>query len=81
MVRKKLLVANRGEIACRIFQACREMGISSIALQGPSDEGARHITYADEVIPVKSYLDIDEIITSAKKSSSDGCCIIKLSFV
>lgn len=62
----KLLVANRGEIACRVFQACRERGIATVALTVAGDEEARHLTYADEVITVSSYLAIDEIVKAAK---------------
>lgn len=65
----KLLVANRSEIACRIFQACREMGISTVAIFAPGDEEARHLTYADEVAAVSSYLNVDEIVSVAQKLS------------
>lgn len=63
----KLLVANRSEIACRVFQACRERGISTVGIYAPGDEQARHVTFADEVYRVESYLNIDEIIQIAKK--------------
>jgi 3-methylcrotonyl-CoA carboxylase alpha subunit len=63
--RSKLLVANRSEIACRVFQTCREMGISTVALQAPGDEQARHITMADEVAHVPSYLDGEAIVKAA----------------
>ena len=62
MVVDKVLVANRSEIACRIFQACREMGLKSVAIVAPGDEEARHVTYADEVYSVPSYLDMNAII-------------------
>ena len=45
----KVLVANRSEIACRVFQACRELGLPTVAIFAPGDEEARHVTYADEV--------------------------------
>jgi acetyl/propionyl-CoA carboxylase alpha subunit len=64
----KLLVANRSEIACRIFQACHELGLSTVAIVAPGDEEARHVTMADEWIRVKSYLDIDSIIEAAQKT-------------
>jgi acetyl/propionyl-CoA carboxylase alpha subunit len=67
----KLLVANRSEIACRIFQTCREMGIPTVAIFAPGDEEARHLTYADEVIEVKSYLDIASVVAAAKKSGAN----------
>lgn len=62
----KLLVANRSEIACRVFQACRELDLTAVALLAPGDEEARHVTYADEVIRVSSYLNAEEIVKSAK---------------
>jgi acetyl/propionyl-CoA carboxylase alpha subunit len=66
----KVLVANRSEIACRIFQTCREMGLTSVGIFAPGDEEARHITYADEVRPVAGYLDIHSIINAAKESGA-----------
>ncbi len=62
----KLLVANRSEIACRVFQTCREMGIPTVALLAPGDEQGRHLTFADEVVPVPSYLDGEAIVKAAK---------------
>lgn len=61
----KLLVANRSEIACRIFQACREMGIRTVGVVAPGDEQARHVTYADEVVAISSYLDIAAVVKAA----------------
>jgi acetyl/propionyl-CoA carboxylase alpha subunit len=66
----KVLVANRSEIACRIFQTCREMGLKTVAICAPGDEEARHITYADEVVAIKSYLDIDSVIGAAKSTGA-----------
>jgi acetyl/propionyl-CoA carboxylase alpha subunit len=65
---EKLLVANRSEIACRIFQACREMGIPTVGISAPGDEDARHLTYADEIMPVASYLDVKAVVEAAQKS-------------
>ncbi len=65
---KKVLVANRSEIACRIFQTCREMGLSTVAIVAPGDEDARHLTYADEVKKVSSYLDITSVVRAAQES-------------
>ena len=62
----KLLVANRSEIACRVFQAAYELGISTVAIYAPGDEGARHVTMADEIASVPSYLDVDAIIAVSK---------------
>jgi acetyl/propionyl-CoA carboxylase alpha subunit len=67
---KKVLVANRSEIACRIFQACREMGLGTVGICAPGDEEARHVTYADEVQRVKSYLDIESVIGAARDAGA-----------
>lgn len=67
---KKLLVANRSEIACRVFQTCREMGIRTVGIVAPGDEDARHLTYADEVQAVTGYLNIESVIQAAKKSGA-----------
>jgi 3-methylcrotonyl-CoA carboxylase alpha subunit len=66
----KVLIANRSEIACRIMQACREMGIRSVAICAPGDEEARHLTYADEVQSVKGYLEVDSIVEAARRSGA-----------
>lgn len=66
----KVLVANRSEIACRIFQACREMGLKTVGIFAPGDEEARHVTYADEVYPVPSYLDIPSVVGVAVQSGA-----------
>ncbi len=68
---KKLLVANRSEIACRIFQAAQEMGLATVALCAPGDENAKHVTEAQVVLPVPSYLDADSIVREAKKAGVD----------
>ena len=70
MKKPKLLVANRSEIACRVFQACRELGWSTVAIVAPGDEEARHLTYADEVMPVEGYLKIDSVVAAALKSGA-----------
>jgi acetyl/propionyl-CoA carboxylase alpha subunit len=64
----KVLVSNRSEIACRIFQACREMGLHTVGVVAPGDEEARHVTYADEIFPVSSYLDIGSMLEVAQRS-------------
>jgi acetyl/propionyl-CoA carboxylase alpha subunit len=66
----KVLVANRAEIACRVFQACREMGLESVGLVAPGDEEARHATFADRVERVDGYLDIPSIIAAAARSGA-----------
>ncbi len=62
---KRLLVANRSEIACRIFQTAQEMGLTTVALCATGDEEARHLTFADEVVNVASYLDSDAVVAAA----------------
>jgi acetyl-CoA carboxylase biotin carboxylase subunit len=75
---KKILIANRGEIAVRISRACREMGISPVAVYSECDRTAPHVRYADEAYaiggsaPRDSYLRIDRILDAAKKSGVDG---------
>jgi len=69
----KLLVANRGEIALRILRTCRELGIPSVAVYTGTDQLALHVRYADEAIAIgerTAYLDIESILTAAKKSGA-----------
>ncbi len=69
---KRILVANRGEIALRIFRACRELGIETVAIFSEADRGAAYLELADEaycVGPPKaadSYLKIDRVISAAE---------------
>jgi acetyl-CoA carboxylase, biotin carboxylase subunit len=75
---KKILIANRGEIAVRIARACREMGISPVAVYSECDRAALHVRYADEAYaigpsaPRESYLRIDRILDAAKQSGADA---------
>jgi acetyl-CoA carboxylase biotin carboxylase subunit len=74
----KLLVANRGEIAIRIFKTCREMGIATVAIFSDADEDALFVKMADEAVriggkqPADSYLLIDKIIDAAKKTGANA---------
>lgn len=75
---KKVLVANRGEIAIRIMRSCREMGIPTVAVFSDADRSSMHVRYADEAWnigpppSIDSYLNIDRIIEAAKKSRADA---------
>ena len=76
---KKILVANRGEIAIRVFRACKELGIRSVAIYSEQDKTSLFRTKADESYqigknktPVEAYLAIDEIIKLAKKKNVDA---------
>jgi pyruvate carboxylase subunit A len=74
----RILVANRGEIAIRVMRACRELGITSIAVYSEADEDALFAKYADEAYylgpapATESYLNIKKVITIAKESKADG---------
>jgi acetyl-CoA carboxylase biotin carboxylase subunit len=75
---KKILIANRGEIAVRIARACREMSISPVAVYSEADRGALHVRMADEAYPIgpaasaESYLVIEKIIDAAKRANCDA---------
>src|SRR5262249_54587154 len=69
---RKVLIANRGEIAIRISYTLREMGIETAALFTAADEGALHARLVKEAHLVGSYLDVDEIIRAAKNAAADA---------
>jgi acetyl-CoA carboxylase biotin carboxylase subunit len=75
---KKILVANRGEIALRVMRSAREMGIKTVAVFSEADRNALHVRYADEAICIgpppssQSYLVIDKILEAAKQTGADA---------
>ncbi len=69
---RKLLVANRGEIALRVFRACRELGIATVAVVAPDDTGSLHARSADETTEVASYLFSEEQIRAARRTGADA---------
>ena len=75
---KKILIANRGEIALRVIRACREMGIATVAVYSEADRGSRHVQQADEARflgpppPLESYLNIEAILSAAGKSGAEA---------
>ena len=75
---KKILVANRGEIACRVIDSCRRLGIASVAVHSEADAGARHVALADEAVPIgpaparESYLAAERLVEAAIASGAQG---------
>jgi acetyl-CoA carboxylase biotin carboxylase subunit len=72
MAIEKLLVANRGEIVLRVFRACRELGIGTVAVVAPDDGGSLHARSADETVEISSYLHSAEHIRAAKSTGADA---------
>jgi acetyl-CoA/propionyl-CoA/long-chain acyl-CoA carboxylase, biotin carboxylase, biotin carboxyl carrier protein len=68
----RLLVANRGEIAARIFRTCNRLGIETVAIAAPDDEGAFHTRAASRTVAVATYLAPDEIVRAARESEADA---------
>jgi biotin carboxylase len=75
---KRILIANRGEIAVRVIRACREMAIESVAVYSDADAKSLHVMLADAAVhigaaaPAASYLSIDAIIAAAQSSGADA---------
>src|SRR6266513_3377761 len=69
---RRLLVANRGEIALRIFRACRAEGIETVAVAAPDDRGALHAVSADALVEISSYLEPAEHVRAAQESRADA---------
>ncbi|HJS62449.1 MAG TPA: biotin carboxylase N-terminal domain-containing protein, partial [Pseudolabrys sp.] len=75
---KKILIANRGEIACRIIRTAHRLGIATVAVYSEADEGARHVRLADEAILIgpaparESYLVAEKILEVAKRTGAEA---------
>src|SRR5438105_2423688 len=69
---RKLLVANRGEIALRVFRACRTLGIGTVAVAAPDDRGSLHARSADETVEIASYLDAAEHVRAAREAGAEA---------
>lgn len=75
---RKLLIANRGEIACRVMMTCQSLGIKTVAVYSDADKNAMHVAMADEAVHIgpptasESYLVIDKIIGAAKATGADA---------
>ena len=75
---RKILIANRGEIALRILSACRELGIRTVAVYSEADRHALHVRFADEAICIgpprssESYLNIPQVISAAEIANVDA---------
>ena len=75
---KKVLIANRGEIAVRIIRTLKEMGISSVAVFSEPDRHSLHVRLADEAVSLpgassrETYLDVDKILSAAEKTKAQA---------
>ena len=68
----KLLIANRGEIACRVMRTARRLGMRCVAVYADADRGARHVRVADEARLISCYLDGEAIIAAARESGAEA---------
>lgn len=75
---KKILIANRGEIACRVIKTAKKMGIATVAVYSDADRNALHVKMADEAVHIgpapsnQSYIVIDKILAAIKETGADA---------
>ena len=75
---RRVLIANRGEIACRVIRACKALGLETVAVHSEADAGAMHVQMADVAVPigpppaVQSYLVVERILAAAKQHGADA---------
>jgi len=75
---KKILIANRGEIACRVIKTAKQMGIKTVAVYSEADKESVHVRMADEAVYIgpaeanKSYIVIDKILEAIRKTKADA---------
>src|SRR3546814_4749502 len=75
---KKILIANRGGIACRIIKTARRMGIATVAVYSDADAGGKHVRMADEAVRIgpaasaESYLRIDRIVDACRQTGAEA---------
>src|SRR6202030_4241900 len=75
---RKILIANRGEIACRIIRTARRMGVATVAVFSEADAEALHVREADEAVPIgpapssESYLRIDRIVEACRQTGAEA---------
>ena len=75
---EKILIANRGEIACRVIKTARRLGVNTVAVFSDADKDAQHVKLADEAIHIgpppssESYLAVDKIIAACKKTGAQA---------
>src|SRR5260370_10550845 len=75
---KRILIANRGEIACRVIKTARRLGIETVAVYSEADRDALHVEMADEAVPIgppaaaESYLVIEKIVNACKQTGAEA---------